>query len=998
MKKFLSILLALAVGFTFTFGSAMSAFAAAPNYSDAQTALAKQVTESNAAIDKAATDLLAKMTFKDGYLVASGDAYKLGANDKAKGYIKETTIKKTINTLVSDAKTAVADAVTAQYAVGGVLNDETDSYTADEINQAVANVKVAGNTEITDLTIGAVLGALDAGSNYYTLEDYLTVALVDEYKKAALEELAAYDLSVYSNNDLEKVTLNAAKDAKVIAAAGSGLTAGQAYTYKNIVKAILDNQTAVVNGVTGTNGDADANADAIKSIKDALQAASYNILGHKKTSAADEYYEAIPTISDLADTTTLDGRKTAKITALKAELATELLAVKAQLQTALDTENQNAVTDAESVAAIKEDIANADKQFANIEKVLTERVNYCKTIAQVDAIAAPDFTVAGKEYNTVALWKTNFKADATNHTTEVEEALDSYGEIIDSVDALKAYAEIIASQKDVNGKPLVDADVLADNLADQIEALYNGTTTLDSAKRAIAGSSQEVALISTKIAYINFINGKPTAGFEPVDANNKVVANAWNKSSATRSAADKNVVMTVGSNTLKVEEASATTVAVYDEAQADAVKELVKETESAIEAATTVKDVKTIFAAAQTKYEDIITTAKHIESWQAGGKLAAAYAKAGYDTDLNAYAAYSKSAKFADTTKYPNYAVNDIVKAAKSIVFEAYTVEEIPTKVAEAKAYIDALKTTDELTASKTAVEELIAKISVPATLADKDAIVAAADAYLAHSEILGATAPSNLTVLQAAISKYYDLEKDAFVKNYNALNTKTLTSADADAVKALKSSYKELVAFADDYADIQSLAAPSKGNIDTFEEKVLAAQVDDAMKLMIALPANPTAADKAQVEAARAAYEALPLEGKAMLVDTLAYDNLIDAEEALEINIAFGDAEAKAYVQDLAVTVRTAKSGKKVKVTAKADVQTLIDNGYTVTYKFYKSTKKGSGYKNTVNKAAKTYTNTNPVKGKNYYKVKLVVKNADGAVVATTPLTQCKYGVRTIK
>ena len=995
MKKFLSILLALAVGFTFTFGSAMSAFAAAPNYSDAQTALAKQVTESNAAIDKAATDLLAKMTFKDGYLVASGDAYKLGANDKAKGYIKEATIKKTINTLVSDAKTAVADAVTAQYATGGVLNDETDSYTTDEINRAVANVKVAGNTEIADLTIGAVLGNLDVDSTYYTLEDYLTVALVDEYKKAALEELAAYDLSVYSNNDLEKVTLDATKDAKVIAA--SGLTEGQAYTYKTIVKAILDNQTAVVNAVTAKTGDADANADAIKDIKDALQAASYNILGHKKTSADDEYYEAIPTISDLADTTTLDGRKTAKITALKASLATELLAVKAQLQAALDAENQNAVTDAESVAAIKEDIANADKQFANIEKVLTERVNYCKTIAQVDAIDAPNFTT-GKTYNTVASWKTTFKADATNQTTEVEEALDSYGEIIDSVDALKAYAEIIASQKDVNGKPLVDADVLADNLADQIEALYNGDTTLDLAKRAIAGSSQEVALISTKIAYINFINGTSTAGFAPVDANNKVVANAWNKSSATRAAANKNVVMTVGSNTLTVEETSATTVAVYDEAQADAIKALVKETESAIEAATTVKDVKTIFAAAQTKYEDIITTAKHIESWQTGGKLAAAYAKAGYDTDLNAYAAYAKSAKFADTTKYPNYDVNDIVEAAKSIVFEAYTVEEIPTKVAEAKAYIDALKTTDELTASKTAVEELIAKISVPATLADKDAIVAAADAYLAHSEILGATAPSNLTVLQAAISKYYDLEKDAFVKNYNALNTKTLTSADADAVKALKSSYKELVAFADNYADIQSLTAPSKGNIDTFEEKVLAAQVDDAMKLMIALPANPTAADKAQVEAARAAYEALPLEGKAMLVDTLAYDNLIDAEEALEIKIGFDESKAKAYVQDLAIAVRTAKVGKKVKVTAKADVQTLIDNGYTVTYKFYKSTKKGSGYKNTVNKTTNTYTNTNPVKGKNYYKVKLVVKNADGTVVATTPLTQCKYGVRTIK
>ena len=109
-------------------------------------------------------------------------------------------------------------------------------------------------------------------------------------------------------------------------------------------------------------------------------------------------------------------------------------------------------------------------------------------------------------------------------------------------------------------------------------------------------------------------------------------------------------------------------------------------------------------------------------------------------------------------------------------------------------------------------------------------------------------------------------------------------------------------------------------------------------------------------------------------------------------------EAEAKAYVQDLSIAVRTAKVGKKVKVTVNADVQTLVDNGFTVTYKFYKSTKKSSGYKNTVNKAANTYTNTNPVKGKNYYKVKLVVKNADGAVVATTPLTQCKYGVRTIK
>ena len=126
--------------------------------------------------------------------------------------------------------------------------------------------------------------------------------------------------------------------------------------------------------------------------------------------------------------------------------------------------------------------------------------------------------------------------------------------------------------------------------------------------------------------------------------------------------------------------------------------------------------------------------------------------------------------------------------------------------------------------------------------------------------------------------------------------------------------------------------------------------------------------------------------------------NNIYDLAKTVEGKLGLSDEAAKAYVQDLAIAVRTAKLGKKVKVTVNANVQTLVDNGYTVTYKFYKSTKKGSGYKNTVNKTTNTYTNTNPVKGKNYYKVKLVVKNAEGTVVATTPLTQCKYGVRTIK
>ena len=49
------------------------------------------------------------------------------------------------------------------------------------------------------------------------------------------------------------------------------------------------------------------------------------------------------------------------------------------------------------------------------------------------------------------------------------------------------------------------------------------------------------------------------------------------------------------------------------------------------------------------------------------------------------------------------------------------------------------------------------------------------------------------------------------------------------------------------------------------------------------------------------------------------------------------------------------------------------------------------------ITKTTGTYTNTKGVKGtKYYYKAKLVVKNAEGEVVATTPLTQCLYATRT--
>ena len=173
-------------------------------------------------------------------------------------------------------------------------------------------------------------------------------------------------------------------------------------------------------------------------------------------------------------------------------------------------------------------------------------------------------------------------------------------------------------------------------------------------------------------------------------------------------------------------------------------------------------------------------------------------------------------------------------------------------------------------------------------------------------------------------------------------------------------------------------------------EADLEAAKVVDTAKKVEALNENST---PAEVAAAKAAYDALKTESK-LKFNTELLDKL---EKALKVVDTVSDENAKAYVQDLGIKARSTKTSKGVKVTIKADVQELLDNGYTVEYKFYRSTKSNKGFKAMVTKTTGTYTNTKGVKGtKYYYKAKLVVKNAAGEVVATTPLTQCLYATRT--
>ena len=126
--------------------------------------------------------------------------------------------------------------------------------------------------------------------------------------------------------------------------------------------------------------------------------------------------------------------------------------------------------------------------------------------------------------------------------------------------------------------------------------------------------------------------------------------------------------------------------------------------------------------------------------------------------------------------------------------------------------------------------------------------------------------------------------------------------------------------------------------------------------------------------------------------------------EKSDELDEAAKLEKAKELTASLALTARSAKTAKKnVKVSLKmskasaASIKEIQDLGYTVKYKFYRSTKKASKYAAKLTKTSKTYFNTTGAKGsKYYYKARVMVYDQDGKLVTFSMLTQCKYAART--
>lgn len=108
-------------------------------------------------------------------------------------------------------------------------------------------------------------------------------------------------------------------------------------------------------------------------------------------------------------------------------------------------------------------------------------------------------------------------------------------------------------------------------------------------------------------------------------------------------------------------------------------------------------------------------------------------------------------------------------------------------------------------------------------------------------------------------------------------------------------------------------------------------------------------------------------------------------------------DSKIKEALNDMTLKARSAKTSKKnIRINVIASITDKLPDGYTVKYKYYRSTKKTSGYRLMTAKSENYYINTKGTKGtRYYYKARVAVYDNDGKLIAQTELKQCKYAAR---
>ena len=989
MKKFLTMLLALSVVFTYTFGAAGSVFAATYSLEDYSNALQNEKTAQIGYMGSAKTQALGAVSF---------DANGFDTNKYSK-VAYEAAADAVINTLSDKVDTNIRtylDSLSFPMAAAADLSEVRD-VTTDATIGAASNKDATTAAGMTDLlkvvTNTAGDKVLDATQAPLT-------------KKFVEDKLAAVDLSKYNSTDKAYAgnTLTAAQYVQslidtvntAIANEEADSTKGaddKVVDYYNLYFAAGTGFKAKLAAVPTLEDEAAADAEAAKSVEGAAKAfVSYGLDTAKKVYPM----EAVVAGTDLYDLTSkvvvdpsvagtgaykafydaAAGSK--KATVFGVEVGNIAKVTKAEL-TAINAALYNAIVASEAV------LKNSGLTAAEITARYADNATYLTTLNNTANVA--------EKYSDVEKYATSLKGAYTNGLKTYDDA---------KVDAALTAAKKIV-YTDIKANSLDDADVY---LAKAIAA-----------NEGVGYTSVSASLALIEIA--NFDADKFADAKE--DAIKKMYKSLSPKAPQTKVLYGDNKTAEADYVYLKETYFTATTLGgSYDTVATKTASDwgdIADDAVDAINAAQNYADIEAALAEAKAEFSKLILAVDGKDVVDA---------RTTYCTALGNYKTTAWG--LADTTKYSEATFDAAVTAGQKLINKAITVDAVKAAYEEAKKVVDAAKSNAELAAAKAEIERKINSLPATSSLtaADLATVKAVVDAYAEYKAIPGVAAVTT-TVLKSKYEKTIELveaeialDAKALYKKMSAVSTDSdadvaayvAMKSDAEAIKARGTALlDEIEAVNDDAVFATNVAGGTSldnGNrlIDTdYEEIVDALDVTSFggfhfkevtlvnSKLVKAGQANAT---EAEMKAALDAYNKLTdaqkylLTRSALSVVTVIENKLAELEEAAK----WTDKDVKAAMYDAAKTTSYTKPSKtSVKLTAKADMTEIKENGYTVKYRFYQKGPKKASYKLWKTSTSGAYTFKGLKKGTHSFKVKVSVYNAEGKLVAY------KYtNVRTLK
>ncbi len=959
MKKFLSMLLALSVVFTYTFGAAGSVFATTEYTAAQYEAELQKAVDSNEAMVK-------------GFLPAVKNAYSYDKD----GYVKIATyniskaaVEAGLDEYVSNL---VSDMEAAKYAeIQSVKSWPQTSVDVSDINDVVKGLDSAVNIKTKyEATVFAFKNEEPAAKTYWTNKIAKDFVETDYPATGEYKDTRAIDPVVGKLNAQQVIAqakAEAVEDIEDASEALAKIATPVAADYKKAIAAYAK-AYADVDGRIAEFKDAEGNAPQTNE----------EIANDEKNDAIDAE---------------------AKLAALKAYAIKTYYTAKAVTTSATEFIGNDAIYVADDAPA-----TGATVFGVHVAKpsALTTDETKAVNAAMLDTI-----------YKTLDVCKLSIKGSTVMSTIYDDGDHTVFTKTINkTLKVAKVYDKVVTEGNKLKNTYKAGAKVYDDAKIDAVvkaaEALVYanlGVSTVDEYLNAAA--SKLVGKTTTCLAYAIIETSSETGDF----------------AKAQNAAIDKfiDAVVTYGDNKTPAEDvvycADQYAVGTTNPETGHTYAKIKTEAIAAIRAAETYEDIEAALAAAKAELAQLLlkTDATKV------GTL-----RQSYVTSLEAYAKEKQA--FLDVTKYTTTDFATATNEGKGLINAANNEAAIKAAFEEAKKLVDAVVPAADKKAAKEAIEAQLKALPLPTLVAltDEAVILAAKDAIDAYVAIPGAdkTFSYRARYQDCAIAlaglkvKAYNDQLEAMVKEIGAVgygdvalkNTVALkdkaTALVAEIEKFNEDNTAYVTAYNKEFTDALNVAkfvvATNVGSDFATVDDFVVTTVPNAewniyQNAIKALGTDIANATPEAIAAAKAAYEVLSPAQKRAANDEGSKAKLDAADKALadkEEAAKWTDKDVKAAMYDAAKTTSYTKPSKtSVKLTAKADMTEVKENGYTVKYRFYQKGPKKTSYKLWKTSTSGAYTFKGMKKGTHSFKVKVSVYNAEGKLVAY------KYtNVRTLK